>query len=336
MVDESSPDCLWVEANRPVVEQAFADFMSTSEWPKVADLRRHFFRLHQDVDVERAVRDRPKLPGVPTPIHQESLVLWIRHLRFLPQAHQLIWTCIAATRRAVEAYRSTDERPTISSEDQHISLQTCGDKTLLMRAGTLLQQEPGGPVAGSSTTPDSWTLGVNDNTIPAYENVISPEAFVERQDLILRRYSSPLASPAAPMPAERHAFVLMPFRPAWSRPVYEMMRRAAHGLDLVVQRSDDISAPGRITEQIVDAIATADLIVADITDLNPNVMWEMGVAHALGKQVVMLNQRRDDSPFDIRDYRQLEYQEDPTTEDERALGAMLRAALERARPSSLA
>jgi hypothetical protein len=155
--------------------------------------------------------------------------------------------------------------------------------------------------------------------------------------MILQRFAVPLVATSASSPAHpRRAFVLMPFRPTWSGPVYEMVKRAAEGLDLTVGRADDIATPGRITDQIVEAIGTADVIVADITDLNPNVMWEVGVAHALGKQVVILNQHIDGSPFDIRDYRQIQYDENPTTDNEHALVEMLRSSvsLERGRPAT--
>jgi nucleoside 2-deoxyribosyltransferase len=65
-----------------------------------------------------------------------------------------------------------------------------------------------------------------------------------------------------------------------------------------------MAEPGRITDQIVNAIETADLIVADLTGNNPNVMFELGYADRAGKEVVLLNQEIGATPFDIKDWRQ--------------------------------
>ncbi|MDK7536035.1 hypothetical protein OWP14_29035, partial [Bacillus paranthracis] len=51
----------------------------------------------------------------------------------------------------------------------------------------------------------------------------------------------------------------------------------------------------------------SDLIVADLTDLNPNVFYELGIAHALRKNVILLTQQIDELPFDLRSYRVLSY-----------------------------
>jgi hypothetical protein len=54
--------------------------------------------------------------------------------------------------------------------------------------------------------------------------------------------------------------------------------------------------------RIIQGIDNADLVVADVTNLNPNVMYELGVAHALGKPTVMITQTLIGLPFDIRSY----------------------------------
>ena len=54
-------------------------------------------------------------------------------------------------------------------------------------------------------------------------------------------------------------------------------------------------------------IAKADLIVADLTGRNPNVFYETGYAHALTKRVILLTQRAEDIPFDLKDYPHVIY-----------------------------
>jgi hypothetical protein len=74
------------------------------------------------------------------------------------------------------------------------------------------------------------------------------------------------------------------------------------------QRADDIAEPGRITDQIIEALIAADLVVADVTGSNPNVLFELGYADAMRKPIVCLNQDVTASPFDIRDWRQVPYE----------------------------
>jgi hypothetical protein len=66
-----------------------------------------------------------------------------------------------------------------------------------------------------------------------------------------------------------------------------------------VERADHFTKTNAITNQVITAIRKADLIVADLTDFNPNVFYELAVAHAYKRPVVPL--KRDDGrpiPFD--------------------------------------
>lgn len=49
------------------------------------------------------------------------------------------------------------------------------------------------------------------------------------------------------------------------------------------------------------------MIIADVTGRNPNVMYEIGIAHTLGKTVILLTQEVHDIPFDFRGYRHIDY-----------------------------
>ena len=62
-----------------------------------------------------------------------------------------------------------------------------------------------------------------------------------------------------------------------------------------------------ILARILNQIAKADLIIADMTERNPNVFYETGYAHALGKTVILLTLRSDDIPFDLRQYPHIVY-----------------------------
>ncbi|GAA2593288.1 hypothetical protein GCM10010435_85320 [Winogradskya consettensis] len=107
-------------------------------------------------------------------------------------------------------------------------------------------------------------------------------------------------------------FVLMPFDENFDD-VFHIIKDSGRqsneetGLEIKVYRADEIAEPGRISFQVLEAIREADLIIADLTGSNPNVMYELGYAHAAEKDVVILNQEVNDSPFDVKDFRQITY-----------------------------
>ena len=62
---------------------------------------------------------------------------------------------------------------------------------------------------------------------------------------------------------------------------------------------------------IWSAIKAAKIIIADCTGRNPNVFYEIGLAHAIGKKVVLITQSMDDIPFDLRQLRTIVYEYSP-------------------------
>ncbi len=74
-------------------------------------------------------------------------------------------------------------------------------------------------------------------------------------------------------------------------------------------RVDEKNAPGSITRDIVNGILDADLVVADLTSRNPNVFYELGIAHSAGNKTIMTAQNPKEIPFDIANYRVLMYEQ---------------------------
>lgn len=104
-------------------------------------------------------------------------------------------------------------------------------------------------------------------------------------------------------------FVVMPFKREL-KPVYDAIGKALQKDHWTVQRADEIGRPRRITDVIMQAILTSDLVVADLTGNNPNVFYEVGVAHAIGCDVILLTQERA-IPFDIITERTIFYKNSP-------------------------
>lgn len=69
----------------------------------------------------------------------------------------------------------------------------------------------------------------------------------------------------------------------------------------------DLDNQQNIMEDIVKGINIADIVIADLTGLNPNVFYELGLAHAMNKKVIIITQELSELPFDIKSYRANEY-----------------------------
>lgn len=74
-----------------------------------------------------------------------------------------------------------------------------------------------------------------------------------------------------------------------------------------VLRADNLPDPGVITNQIMELLVNAELVVADLTGRNPNVFYELGVRHCTGKPFVQLMFEKAEVPFDIANVRTLAY-----------------------------
>jgi hypothetical protein len=95
-------------------------------------------------------------------------------------------------------------------------------------------------------------------------------------------------------------FVLMPFDQTFDD-IYKFgIKGAADDVGAYAERIDEQIFSEGILDRIFNQISKADVVVADMTGRNPNVFYEVGYAHALGKIVVLLTQNADDIPFDLK------------------------------------
>lgn len=110
-----------------------------------------------------------------------------------------------------------------------------------------------------------------------------------------------------------YAFVLMPFSPPRTTEIYEEYVKAPLMAQLGVEcrRADDIYRSRAIMDDVWEAINGATFIIADLTDRNPNVFYELGLAHVLGKPVILIAERLGDVPFDLRGIRTIIYGDSP-------------------------
>ncbi len=107
------------------------------------------------------------------------------------------------------------------------------------------------------------------------------------------------------MPTTKFCFVVMPFRPELHFMYLYVQKHLQERHGLQVERGDDRILTKPVLEKIRDQIVKADVIIGDITGRNPNVFYELGLADAYSKPVILLTQ---DSPAEApTDVRHLEF-----------------------------
>lgn len=100
--------------------------------------------------------------------------------------------------------------------------------------------------------------------------------------------------------------VMMPFSPAY-RGTYEAIKRVADYMELECMRADDIWENSTFIQDIFDLIFCSRIVIVDFSERNPNVMYETGIAHTLGKVVIPITQSLNDIPSDLGHHRALKY-----------------------------
>lgn len=114
-------------------------------------------------------------------------------------------------------------------------------------------------------------------------------------------------------------FVIMPIRQAGTdeytqyRALYDTVIRpplVEAGFEVI--RADDIAKSGAINADVIERLATSDIVVADLSDLNANVFYELGIRHTMRRNgtVLLMNASSTRLPFDLQAYRVIEFTPD--------------------------
>jgi hypothetical protein len=115
-----------------------------------------------------------------------------------------------------------------------------------------------------------------------------------------------------PQPESGQAFVLMPFADRFQE-VYAAIQDTLESPDLnfTCTRADELFGGGHIIEDILQWIGRAEVVIADVTTKNPNVFYELGIAHMVKdvEKVLILTQDMEDVPFDLRPFRCIVYEQ---------------------------
>lgn len=106
-------------------------------------------------------------------------------------------------------------------------------------------------------------------------------------------------------------FMVMPFEEPYNSIYENIIVPTAHSLNLIIKRGDEFASQrGSIMSEVWAALNGCRLVIAETTLVNPNVYYELGIAHTLGKPTVLLTQHTDfkNVPFDIQHMRFIAYE----------------------------
>lgn len=103
-------------------------------------------------------------------------------------------------------------------------------------------------------------------------------------------------------------FMIMPFQEQFLM-LYNMIKSRLES-KFEFSNAGDLDNQQNILQDIVIGISNADVVIADLTGLNPNVFYELGLCHALNKKVIIITQDMSELPFDIKSYRANAYTTD--------------------------
>ena len=98
-------------------------------------------------------------------------------------------------------------------------------------------------------------------------------------------------------------FVIMPFDSLFQTQYEKVIRPAVESLGLKCVRADEVYSRPNIVGDIWRTIREARVVIAELTNRNPNVFYEIGLAHAIGKPIIFLTRNENDVPFDLKALR---------------------------------
>ena len=152
----------------------------------------------------------------------------------------------------------------------------------------------------------------NSLTAIAMSHISSEINRVQREMNIVQ--VNPAFGPASYTIDPRLVFVLMPFDDDLTEIYNSIIKPVVESdeFDLVCKRADELKTNKAIIQDIWKAICESRLIIADLTRLNPNVMYELGMAHTVGKETILIYQKEEEIkfPFDLAHIRRIEYTND--------------------------
>lgn len=329
----------WLDDNLELLGLVYQWFLNHEEWPDVGPLQHAMYqRTPRITNVQEVANARPAIPGQFAPAFAQKIWLGARHLLKIPEAQYLLASTVVVAQAAVEIFLATTPGEQAQVHDSDLGQAFPGTQSIRKLVPKFVFSDHPTPFAGSSEG-EGWMMGINESLVMKFEGVSNPEDYAARQLQIIEGWC---AEHDVRLGAVQHggpfrAFIVMPFEEDWSETSRAFIDHAVSLVDdaIVADRADDIGAPGRITDQIVNRLEEADFVISDITGNNANVGWELGFAYARSKPCVIIRRKETaGAPFDIYDQRRVDYSEEPTVAEAQRLKRMIEAAVEQVKSAA--
>ncbi len=119
-------------------------------------------------------------------------------------------------------------------------------------------------------------------------------------------------------PQKGNCFVIMPYgvqelrdgqKFDWDEHYKDVIEETVREVGMVPLRADEIYGASTLLERLWKGIQEAEVIIADLTSRSPNVLYEVGLAHVIGKRILILTMYPDDVPVDLGQFVQIQYKE---------------------------
>jgi hypothetical protein len=135
-----------------------------------------------------------------------------------------------------------------------------------------------------------------------YNGRISPEEFeVLNQDTLdIELLAQEVISLAERIVIPNDVFTVMPFRPEF-REVFNSYSDVCKEFNFNALRTDEEQTNERIVQRIIKGIRISAFVIADVSEISPNVFYEIGFTQGLGKELVLTAKKGTNLPFDISD-----------------------------------
>ncbi len=133
--------------------------------------------------------------------------------------------------------------------------------------------------------------------------------------------------------SDKVCFIIMPFgdentheRADYDDTYEDIIRKAVMKADqdLVCKRADDVTRSGSIPRDIFRDLHASRFVIADLTELNPNVMYELGIRHALKHRTILMARRGTKLPFDLDKERTIFYSKNTGKDREEVVSKICR------------
>jgi hypothetical protein len=149
---------------------------------------------------------------------------------------------------------------------------------------------------------ESWKI-INRSQVSPYAPYVRSSRATRAADILVRPRFFEIPS----QPADRRLVsAMMQFSAPFTH-VYAAISSAANAAGMHVQRADDIWEHSVLMQDVFSLIYRSHVVVCDLSGKNPNVFYEAGIAHMLGRHVIPITQSHDDVPFDLKQHRYIHY-----------------------------